>query len=761
MSIKALQEYTRVSKYARYVPAKQRRETWPEQVERVMSMHRRQFHDILPLIQEDLELVEHCLLKKEILGSQRGLQFGGKPIERINTRMYNCAATYADRVRVFQEAMFVLLCGTGAGFSVQFQHIAKLPPVSPINPDAGSVTYTVEDSIEGWSDAIGALVSAYFVTDQSFPELFSRQVKFDYSRVRPEGSPISHGGKAPGPKGLANSIEKIRAILDKATRDGTRQLKSIEIYDIIMHISDSVLSGGIRRSATICLFSPTDEDMAKAKTGDWYTANPQRGRSNNSAVLVRDKTTREEFAALIESVKDCGEPGFVWSEDAEVLYNPCVEIGLYAYDEFGNSGWEFCNLTELNMKKAKTKEDYFRMCKAGAIIGTLQAAYTDFGYLGEVTKRIVEREALLGVSMTGMMDNAEIAFDPELQKEGAAIVLRENERVAKLIGINPAARATCIKPSGNSAAVLGVASGVHPQHAKRYFRHVQANKNEPALKFFMQYNPHAVEESVWSANRTDVNIKFLCEIPPSSRMKNQVGALELLEHVQLTQQNWVEHGTRPGASVQPWLRHNVSNTITVKPDEWDAVEEFIYANRKWFAGISLLPMSGDKDYAQAPYTAVFTPAEIVKEYGDGSIFASGLIVDGKRCFHDDLWAACSTVLGIGAIPLSVYEHPDEFIDEQMSVFQYTSPFGTVLSMSLKKFKRQKDWVRRALQFADRYFEGDVKKMTYCLKDVRNWKVWCDLTRTYQVVPWEEFTEDDDNTKVSESVACAGGACEIL
>lgn len=761
MSIKELQEYTRFSKYARYLPDQQRRETWNEQVSRVMTMHREKYAPVIDLIGDDIDFVESALLKKEVLGSQRALQFGGKPIQKINARMYNCTVSYIDRVRFFQEAMYVLLCGCGAGFSVQKHHIAKLPPISPVPLDAEEVTFVVPDSIEGWADSVGVLMSAYFTADQPFPEYYNKKVAFDFSQIRPAGSPISHGGKAPGPDGLQKSIKKIRSILNTATKGGdTRNLRPIEAYDIVMHISDSVLSGGIRRSATICLFSPEDTEMATAKTGNWFVHNAQRGRSNNSALLIRNETSKEQFSELMKSVKEFGEPGFVWADNKELIYNPCAEIGMQASDEKGRSGWQFCNLCEINMKKVKSEADFLQACTAAAVLGTLQAGYADFKYLGPITESIVKREALLGVSMTGMMDSPDIAFNPLIQRRGAKKVLEVNERVAEIIDINPAARATCVKPAGNSSCVLGTSSGIHAHHAKRYFRHVQANRLEPALVHFQKYNPEAIEDSVWSGSGTDVVIKFLCEVPSGSITKNQLSALDLLEHVKLTQQNWVETGTRLESCVEPWLRHNVSNTINVKPDEWDDVEKFIYKNKKWFAGISLLPMSGDKDYAQAPFTAVYTPAEISKEYGDGSLLASGLIVDGLRCFSNNLWAACDTVTGIGVIPLEVYDDADQYIDEAMEVFHYKSPGNGMISMSLSKFTEQKDWIRRAKQFSERYFESDTRNMIYCLKDVRNWKTWCDLRRTYKNVPWEDFTEDSDNTKVEQTVACSGGKCEF-
>lgn len=759
MSVKALQEYTRFSKYAKYLPEKKRRENWSELVERVMGMHRKKFADKLDLILEEIHLAEELLFKKAILGSQRALQFGGEPILKKQVRLFNCSASHCDRPRFFQECMYVLLCGCGAGFSVQKEHINKMPAIR--KPTGEKDFFIIPDSIEGWSDAVGVLMSTYFVKDQPFPEWNNKQVEFLYDLIRPEGAPISHGGKAPGPNGLRASLDKMRTILDRACLKEENHLRSIDAYDMVMHISDSVLSGGIRRSACISIFSIDDLDMLNAKTGSWFIENPQRGRSNNSVMLIRGETTREQFNEIFKKVKEFGEPGFFWSNNKDVICNPCGEIQIYPLNKKGQSGWGFCNLTEINMKKIHTKEEFLRACEGAAILGTLQAAYSDFPYLGPVTKEIVETEALLGVSMTGMMDNPDIAFDPEIQKAGALKILETNEKLAQKIGINPAARATTVKPSGNASCMLGTSSGIHPHHAKRYFRHVQANKFEPAFKFFQKYNPSAIEESVWSNNKTDAIIKFLCEVPTGSITKNQVDAIALLEKVKLTQANWVTYGSKPERGLFPNLCHNVSNTINVLPEEWKKVEKYIYDNKEWFAGISLLPMSGDKDYAQAPFTAIYTPTEIIKEYGDASILASGLVVDGLRCFDEDLWKACDSVLGIGLIPLEVYqtdEYKKYLINNQ---FKYKSPRDGIIDIPEQKFLDQKDWIRRAIQFANRYFNKDIKKMTYCLKDVRNWKIWLDLQREYKEVPWDQFIEEQDNTKTEQTVACSGGSCEIL
>ena len=649
----------------------------------------------------------------------------------------NCTVSYCDRIRFFQEAMWLLLCGCGVGFSVQQHHIGKLPNFLSTRLDgATDITprvFTIPDDIEGWSNALGVLLATYFPHPE-YPEWAGKEVSFDYSIIRPKGSALSSGaGKAPGPDGLKKALEEIRSLLNRCLNDNQSRLRSIDAYDIVMHSSDAVISGGVRRSATICIFSPGDELMTKAKTGDWYYTNPQRGRSNNSVMLVRDNTSREYFHELMSSVRQFGEPGFVWSNSTEIMFNPCVEISMYPVDiTTGETGWAFCNLCEINGKKCKTKDDFVIAAKAAAIIGTAQAGYTDFDYLGNTTKRIVEREALLGVSITGMMDSPEILFDPEIQREVASIVVATNKEIAEKIGINQAARCTCVKPAGSTSCILGTSSGIHAHHSKRYIRRVQANLLEAPYQFFTQKNPRATELSVWSKNGTDAVISFCIETAEGARTRRDVNAIKLLEAVRLTQNNWVEAGTNTELCVQPFLRHNVSNTINVKIDEWNDVEDYIYEHRADFAGISLLSSTGDLDYPQAPFVAIHTPAEIVKMYGDGSLMASGLIVDGLTAFGDNLWLACDYVTGVNQLA----DNDDNFANKQ-------------------------NWIRRAHQFADRYFGGDVRLTTYCLKEVHNWKYWCDLQREYVDVDYSELTEEEDNTKIQETIACAGGVCELF
>ena len=727
MSIKSLMNYSFVSKYARWLPNKKRRETWRESVDRVMKMMYKQYPDVNGEIAWAYDMV----YKKRILGSQRALQFGGDPIFKHNSRMYNCIASYADRLRFFQECMYLLLCGCGTGFSVQKHHIAKLPKL--LENKVGSKKFVIGDSIEGWSDAIGALVTSYFDQDELFPEYSGKSVAFDFSQIRPAGAYLSSSsGKAPGPQPLKKALSNIKKVLDGVMRDGdfsNRKINPISVYDIIMHSADAVISGGVRRSATICIFSPDDNEMVQAKTGNWFHENPQRGRSNNSALLLRDKTSAEQFSRLMESVKEFGEPGFIWSDSTELVVNPCVEIGLYPVDDdTGETGWQACNLSTINCSKIETKEDFYESCRAASIIGTLQAGFNSFPYLGEVTERIIAKEALLGVSMTGMMDCPDVCLNPEIQRLGAKTVKEANKEMAKKIGINPAARSTCIKPEGTTSCVLGTSSGIHPHHAKRYIRRVQANKMEPIYQYFKTINPKACEESVWSANDSDEVIAFCIEVAAGSKTKNQINALELLEYVKSTQQNWVSSGTNKKLCVQPWLTHNVSNTINVKADEWKDVEKFIYRNRNYFCGISLLPITGDKDYPQAPFTAIYLPSEQVRHYGDASLFVSGLIEVALNLWEDNLWAACDALVGLG---------------------------------TTTKGDAKKKWISRCKKFATRYFDGDPKKLTYCMKDVYNWKEWVDLNREYQGVDYTNVIEEEDNVEPEREWACSGGACELV
>lgn len=1208
---KLLSDFKLNSSYLKWSEEKNRRETWEEACDRVFDMHKKKYKSTYENNEKFREYLDFSLdayKDKEILASMRSLQFGGESILKHQGRIYNCLSGYCDRPIFFQECMYWLLCGCGVGFSVQTKHIEKLPMIQ--KRTKRTQTFVIPDTIEGWSDAIGVLLSSYMTGDVPFPQFQGKTVHFDYSEIRPAGAYISGGFKAAGSDGLRKALIKIEDLLESQLKsESPTKIRPIVAYDVVMHMSDAVLSGGVRRSATICLFSPEDEEMLKAKTGDWFVKNPQRARSNNSVLLIRDKTSKEDFAKIMKSVKDWGEPAFVWSESEDIVYNPClsedayiltneglkqvkdligkdfiakvngkdykcvsngffetgdkglfklntkegysleltsnhkvlltdgrwieagdlkqgdkivvhnhennswegegsyedgynstetidslditkysseyylgfikklfisnggitysglkldkfskvelekiqlllnatglynviskqdsnyvinlndanridkkttednfyatfesleyigirkvydctiddvhafdanglyvhncVEIGMYPQTEEGESGWqgcvsydtpiitkegivnigeavensqeisiwngkewkkvkpfqtgenrvlyrvefsdgsyldctenhkflaknrfqkEFkeyttedlmkslenskyqmhvpttsveydggvsvenayeiftssndgvdemfnldkksiedfikdyfsiqstleheeptrvvdsknnirkmqllltkygynskigvymppkekggdlseiwyidllkdsepqyiksitkldglhnsycleepethnclfanvltkqCNLVEINGASCEDEEDFYRRCKAAAIVGTLQAGYTDFVYVEDSSKVVFDREALLGCSITGMMNKPEICFDPEIQKKGAKIIREVNKEVAEMIGINQAARTTCVKPSGNASVTLGCASGIHGEHSKRYFRNVQMNKDDDVAKYFVERNPAATEDSVWSANKTDWVISFPIESQEGSKYKKDLLGVKQLEYVKLTQQNWVEHGTNKELCMHPMVRHNVSNTISV--DDWDSVEDFIYNNRKWLAGVSLLSSSGDRDFAQAPFTSVYTPQEILEMYGDASVFASGLIVDGLQAFYNNLWDACDQILGRGKHNL-----------EQKTA-----------SNALMR-----DWIRRAEQFAERYFDGDVKKMTYCLKDVYNYHKWVEISREMTDIDWTKNKIKPDYVSVDTlgAIACSGGKCEI-
>ena len=1091
MSAKALSSYILTNKYANHVKDARRRETWVEATSRVFGMHRKQYASVAaagPYIREAEEAFGEMLA----LGSQRVLQYAGTPVERKNSRGYNCVSSFIDRPRMFQESFWLLLCGCGTGFSTQWHHVAKLPPV--IRPSSDSVVFAVPDTIEGWADALGALLSSYFQSDDTpFPELRGKHVVFDYDQIRPEGSPISSGsGKAPGPEPLRHSLDAIRKLMDRVCQQHIgsftalegwteaqplssealllweqKKLQPIDAYDIIMHASDAVLAGGVRRSASIAIFSPTDVAMSKAKTGSWFGTNAQRARSNNSALLLRGQTSREQFAELIKQARSWGEPGFYWSDSTEQMPNPCqpswapiltrgglstmgalkegdeiwsetgwvkvtkkwstgvkpvfryrttagmfigtvnhrivsggekIEVGeaeaidrlagpacsvdtaiddndvmdglvigdgtvhragggvflvvgkddeayassgvghlmadqgyggnetlwrvttsvkaeelphtynrriparfmygdtrkargflrgLYSangsvvggrvtlktsspqvrddvqvllsslgipsyyttnrahdvqfengiyecresYDvnitaganifaraigfiqpdkterlmrlmdkkntwtkpkvtfdivgvealgeeevfditvdnephtywtggcnvsncveasfwpvdeETKETGWQFCNLSIINMAQVRTKEQFRRAARAAAIMGTLQAGYTNFDYLGPVSERITRREALLGVSMTGMMEAPDLAFDPETLQEMAKVVLDTNAELAAILGIQPAARATLLKPEGTSSLMLETCSGIHPHHAKRYLRRVQANQHEAPARFFQELNPRAVEKSAWGRSGTDLVVSFCVEAPDGSTVAADVSSARLLSLVKLVKENWVDAGKRPEACTQTWLSHNVSNTIYVGDDEWEATEQYIFDNQHVFAGIALLSRTGDLDYQQAPFCEVLTAEEIVNKYGAGAMMASGLIVDGVRVFNNDLWVACDTAMGCPAgigVNIKRQPEPDNSADTEL-------------------LKDQREWARRAEQFAQRYFAGDMKAMAYCLKHVHNLKLWHDLNRETVDVDYTRMVEDVDGTNFSAEAACAGGACSI-
>lgn len=761
-STHGFQEYIRYSRYARYIEKEQRRETWNEQVTRVMNLHKKKYADKLEnstLLQSYFDVVESAYNEQLFLGSQRILQFAGDvnnpnaacPILKHQARVYNCVTTALDRDRAFSEIMYMLLCGCGVGFSVQTQHVQKLPTIKPLENDV--VGYTIQDTIEGWADAVAALVASYFRQshDDVFQDCYGKRIEFDFSLIRPKGAYITGGFKAPGPEGLKVALQKIKTVIENriSSLDFSHglfqyKLRPIDAYDMVMHASDAVLSGGVRRSATICMFSKEDQLMLQAKTGNWFIDNPQRGRSNNSVMLLRGETSYKEFMEIMESVKQFGEPGFIWVDDLDTMYNPCVEIGMHPFlhtETKIKSGFQGCNLCEINGKATDNRSKFLLACKAAAIMGTLQAGYTDFKYLTKSSKQIFEKEALLGISITGFMDNPDILLDPKILEEGAKLIIETNKIVAELIGINTAARTTCVKPAGSTSALLGTSSGIHGHHSKRYIRHAQVNKEELPGQIYQMYNPHAVEESVWSANKTDNVISFLMESNSNAILKEDLLNEKQLEYVKLVQQHWVEPGTNIDLCVNKTVRHNVSNTINVS--DWNVVGDYIYYNREFLAGISFISHSGDKDYPQAPFTEVLNLKEIIEKYGDGALFASGLIVDGLDAFEGKLWTAIDTAFR--------YINPDHYTG--LNLFH---------NKDLFKYDEKVDWCKRFIKFTKNYTDGDFQKCNYLLKDVYNLHKWNKISLNYQPVNWDTVKAEETFTDIDSmgAIACSGASCEI-
>lgn len=742
-----LSEFKLQTGYLKYNPDLGRKETWEESIkERIMPMHKKKYakeYEENEKLREYIQFAEDAYVDKLVLGSQRALQFGGDPILRHNSKMYNCLTSYCDRTKFFREAMWWLLSGCGVGFSVQTQHIEKLPSLQP--RDKGTKTFIAGDSIEGWADCIGVLISSYMRDDDKFEEYWGYDIKFDLSLIRPKGAPISSGFKAPGPEPLKNTLIKIEDLIEKWLVNEGVIVRPILAYDIVMHSSDAVLAGGVRRSATICIFSKEDKEMLTSKTGNWFYENPQRARSNNSVALLKSETEWEEFNEIMQSVRQFGEPGFVWLDDLEIVYNPCVEIGmvpklliqkdktgLNLVDEIWESGWQGCNLTTGNGAMCKDKKTFLRMCKALAILGTLQAGYTSFEYVGQLTEEIFKKESLLGCAICGWLDNPDILLNKDILAEGVSLIKEINEELALILGINPAARLTCSKPDGNGSTILGASSGVKPAEGKRWIRYVQVNPDEYGVEHFRSINPEMFEMSVYDSNGQDYAVGFAIEGEPNALTKYDIYGVKHLEKVKFIMENWVYPGTIIDRCTLPEVRHNVSNTIAV--DNWDEVSIYLYDNRKYFAGVSFLGMEGSLEYNQSPFSEVFTVEELHEKYGEGVLLASGLIVDGLHAFKDNLWTACMHVLNKDV----------DFVGSREQVFY------------------MKDWVRRAKKFAKNYFKNDLKKMTYCLKDVHRYYRYMTIKKSAKNINWSEYREVIEHINIDTlgAVACAGGACDI-
>tara|TARA_R110000824_G_scaffold33988_3_gene108539 strand:+ start:867 stop:2684 length:1818 start_codon:yes stop_codon:yes gene_type:complete len=558
-------------KYAKYIPKLNRRESWPELVTRNMDMHIKKYPELEEQIRENYKFV----YDKKVLPSMRSLQFGGKPIEISPNRVYNCAYLPIDHVDSFSETMFLLLGGTGVGYSVQKHHVAKLPPVN--KPYAKRrKRFLIGDSIEGWADAIKVLMKSYLNGKSS-------RIKFDYSDIRAKGAQlVTSGGKAPGPQPLKECILKITGLLN--TKEDGEQLSTLEVHDIICYIADAVLAGGIRRAALISLFSADDHEMISCKTGDWWEKNPQRGRSNNSACLMRHKITKSFFMDIWKRVElsGSGEPGIYLNNDKDWGTNPCCEIALRPY--------QFCNLCEVNASDIESQDDLNDRVKAAAFIGTIQASYTEFHYLREIWQETTEKDALIGVSMTGIASGRVLGYD---MTAAASVVKRENSRVAKLIGIKNAARCTTVKPAGTTSLALGTSSGIHAWHNKYYVRRLRVGKNESIYEYLKWKHPKLLEDDYFRPHDTAV-ISIPQKAPAGSILRTE-SAFELLERVKKVAMEWVAPGHRKGSNT-----HNVSATISLKDNEWEDAGEWMWENREYYNGLAVLPYDGG-NYVQAPF----------------------------------------------------------------------------------------------------------------------------------------------------------------
>lgn len=569
LSQKILSDITVFNKYAKHIPELSRREVWEEICDRNMMMHIKKFPDL----ELDIRRVyKNFVVPKKVLPSMRSMQFGGTPIELANNRIFNCAYLAVDNPLAFSETMFLLLGGSGVGYSVQRHHVEQLPVVS--GPAKKSRRFLVGDSIEGWADAVKVLVKSYFY-GKSDPV-------FDFRDIRPKGAKlITSGGKAPGPDPLRICLDKLRSVLNGATG---RKLKPIEVHDMQCFIADAVLSGGIRRAALISLFSYDDYDMLAAKSGPWWELNPQRGRANNSVVLYRPTVTKESFDSIWKRIKDSGsgEPGFFWTNDINLGTNPCCEISL--------KSMQFCNLTEINVSDVDTQEEFNARAEAGAFLGTLQAAYTDFHYLRPEWKENTEKDALLGVGLTGIASGSVLKLNLD---EAARIAVETNAKYADIIGINKSARVTTIKPSGTSSLTVGSSSGIHAWHNDFYIRRMRVGKTESLYHYMVKNFPELIEDDYFKPHIEAV-MSFPQKAPEGAIYRTE-SALDLLERVKRFNLEWIRPGYREGAN-----HHNVSCTISIKDDEWDQVGAWMWVNRGDYTGISVLPYDNGS-YIQAPF----------------------------------------------------------------------------------------------------------------------------------------------------------------
>lgn len=737
------------SDYFKWLPSDNRYETWSDAAEDIINGHKIQYQEY-PDLFPYLDRAQESLKDMGILASQRNLQYRWPQINRSNLRMYNCVTTHAMRNRVFQEVFYLALNGCGVGVGLLKPFVKNISRIQ--KRKLGTKTFVIEDSIEGWADALGVLMSSFFVDKQPFPEYAGYEVKFDGSNIREKGSFIAGGFKAPGFEPLRLALENVERLLINWIEEEGDELRPIAVGDIICFCSDAVLSGGVRRAAFDFIVDPYDMEMIMSKTGDWYVKNRQRERTNNSVLFIRSLVTKEEFQNIVRINEGMSDIGFAFANSWFDMFNPCFEISqvpvLYDgdvskihYDDifdfvrvnehlFGVQG---CNLNEILAEKCTSLDKFLRYCEDATVLGTCQAGYTDFPYLGKVSEEIFKREALLGVSIIGWMNNPKM-FNAEWLQKGAQRVKDTNAIIAPMLDLNISARTTTVKPGGNSGEVAMTEGGMKAVEAARYFRVQQINKENTVAKYMAEHMPYMIEDSTQGSGNTDYVIYIPVEAPKGAILKKDILGVKHLELIKLVQENWVIPGTNPDRCAYKGINHNVSCTVVLGEGDKEKCIEYIWENKDKFTAISFLDDNGSREYNQAPFTEVNSLEDIVSKYGVGSIFAAGLIVDGLHYFKEDLWTACKSVLD-KTVPIS----------------------GTKEDVLLKKY-----WIARAKKFAKNYFKGNLEEMIYCLKDVHILHKWETIDKQFKGVDFSKILTAPEYKNVSDygAIACAGNACTI-
>lgn len=594
-------------KYARYLPEVKRRETWPEICLRYQTMMVEKY----PQLEEDIQHWMQFVYQKKVLPSMRAMQFAGAAIARNHSRIYNCAYLPVDDVRAFSETLFLLLGGTGVGYSVQFHHVEKLPTIKKAEKTR---KFLIGDSLEGWADAIKVLLKGYFGLSDYLPE-------FDYSDIRPKGARlVTAGGKAPGPEPLKICVAHVQAVLDR--KQNGERLSSLQCHDILCYLANAVLAGGIRRSAMIALFSADDEEMLTSKFGNWWELNEQRGRANNSVVLPRETTTHSQFFNLWNKIEvsGSGEPGFYFTNDLDWGTNPCCEIALRPF--------QFCNLCEVNVSDISDQEDLNERAKAAAFLGTLQAGFSNFHYLREVWKKTTEQDALIGIGMTGIASGKVEHYD---LLETAAAVKKMNLKTSAKIGIDFAARNTTIKPSGTTSLVLGTSSGIHAWHNDYYLRRVRIGKNEALYQYLAIHHPELLEDDLLNSKQ---GIICIPQKAPEESILRTEDVMDLLHRIKKFNTEWVRNGFRRGNNA-----NNVSATVSIQESDWKSVGDWMWENKASYNGLSVLPFDSG-NYKQAPFEDISKEQFEVLEKSLKAIDLTGVFENEDETDHK-AEAACA------------------------------------------------------------------------------------------------------------------------